>query len=73
MSEEEKQEEYFDEDIPAQINNLCSAYSTLIEVDEGLLQQYEGRRLRKARKRLIELIVDYVFLLPLSEEDKEED
>lgn len=70
MSEEV---EYDDSDLCSEINSLANAYSVLVEVDDKLLGPTEGRKLRKAKRRLIDLIVDYVGLLPLSEEDKEED
>lgn len=66
-------EEVEDSNLCDEINSLASAFSVLVEVDDKLLPAAEGRKLRKAKKRLIDLIVDYVGLLPLSEETKEEE
>jgi hypothetical protein len=66
-------EECDDSNLCDEINSLANAYAVLVEVDDKLLRPEEGRKLRKAKKRLIDLIVDYVSLLPFSEDTKEEE
>jgi hypothetical protein len=66
-------EEYDDSNLCEEIASLSNAYAVLVEVDDKLLGPQEGRKLRKAKKRLIDLIVDYVGLLPFSEDTKDEE
>lgn len=58
-------------DLSGEINNLCQAYSTLVEIDTGLLDKRDGAKLKKAKDRLLETIVDYILALPPIEDEKE--
>lgn len=62
------EEEYIESNLPEEIAQLCTAYSTLIEIDTGLLEKREGQRLTKAKQRLLEVIINYCEALPLVED-----
>jgi hypothetical protein len=62
------EEEYIESNLPEEIAQLCSAYSTLVEVDTGLLDKREGNRLVKVKSRLLEVIINYCEALPLVED-----
>jgi hypothetical protein len=46
------------------LTSACTAYATLVELDEGLMSKSEAKKLSEAKKKLVELIVastDKVF------------
>lgn len=69
MSEEVNDETEYE--LTADIYNLSCAYSVLVEVDPGLMDKTEARRLNAAKKRLLEVLINYCEALPLIEDEAE--
>lgn len=60
--------EEFEEDIYGNIANLSTAYSTLAELDGGLMDKIQQKKLKKMREQVFNALVYFCDCLPEPEE-----